>query len=302
MLGVSSAAFAGDAPTPEAKKRAAQEFVEGQKAFKTGDYRHAAESFEAAYRDAPHPASLWNAARAWHRADEKTRAANLYAKYLRDAPPNARDRNSATEGLKQLAAQLARLEIHAPDMTDVRVDDQPIEDLTIYVTPGAHVISAKAGDKPVRQPETVQAGAVVSVALVPPKEEPPPPPPPPPPKPRGLSPWFFYAGAGATALGVGLTMWSGLDTVSAKKSFDAHPSQEGLDAGKSKQGRTNVLLGVTIGFAAVTGVVGLVLVDWGKPTSDTPPQGADAPKAARIAKPRGEARITPTGITVSGEF
>lgn len=260
--------------SPEAKKAAGLEFSEGQRAFANHDYRRAAESFEAAFRDAPHPAALWNAARAWHRANEKARAANLYAKYLRIAPPNARDRNSATDSLRELSAELARLEIHAVDVTELRVDAEALEDPSVYVTPGTHVIQGRQGDRNVRQSQTVTAGTVVSVALVgsPEEAKPPPPPPPPPPAPpksSGLPPAVIIVGGVLTAAGAGVTIWSGLDTVNAKKAFDAQPSQAGLDAGVGKQTRTNVALGATIGLGALTAVFAAFFVDWGKKGSET---------------------------------
>ena len=61
----------------EDRKAAAKLFAEGQKSYSTGDFRHAAESFEAAYARAPRLAPLLNAARAWHNARELVRAANL---------------------------------------------------------------------------------------------------------------------------------------------------------------------------------------------------------------------------------
>ena len=45
------------------QRTAAKEFAAGERAFSAGDYRRAAESFEAAYRASPHHAPLWNAAR-----------------------------------------------------------------------------------------------------------------------------------------------------------------------------------------------------------------------------------------------
>jgi tetratricopeptide (TPR) repeat protein len=281
-LHVAAPAIAQEPPTqavsPENKKAAAKSFAEGQKAFKKGDYRHAAESFDKAYELAPHHAPLWNSARAWHRADERARAANLYAKYLREAPPNARDRNSATEALSELKGQLARLEIHAPDLEDVRVDGEAVEGLSVYVTPGEHVIEARKGDRTVRQRQTVAAGAVVSTALVVPPDQPPPPPPPPPPKETGWSPWVVVAGGGLTAVGLGLTIWSGADTLSQKDTFDAARTQENLDAGRSKQTRTNVLLGVTIGVAALTGAAAIFFVDFG---GEPAPDAAEAPSSRR---------------------
>jgi hypothetical protein len=251
-------------------------FAEGQKAFRAGDFRHAAEAFEAAYKAAPHPDPLWNAARAWHRADEKAKAANLYAKYLKIAPPNSRDRNSATDAMKELSAQLARLEIHAVDLTDIRIDGQPVgDDLTVFVTPGAHVIEAKAGTRVVRKEQAATAGSVISIALVaPPPEDKTAPPPPPvtpvetPPESHGLSPIFVIVGGVATAAGAGLTIYSGVDTMNAKNSYEAKPTLSGLQSGQSKQTRTNVFLGATIGLAALTGATAIFFTDWGRKSAD----------------------------------
>ena len=57
-------------------------------------------------------------------------------------------------------------------------------------------------------------------------------------------------------------MLSALDTSSQKDTFDGERTQANLDAGKSKQLRTNVLLAVTGGVAVVTGVFAIFLVDW----------------------------------------
>lgn len=257
-------------PSAEDRKAARQAFIDGQSSFKKGDYRHAAESFEAAYKRAPHPDALWNAARSWFRAGEKTRAANLYARYLQDAPPLARDRNSATDALRKLAPELGRLEIHASDVTDVRVDNEPIEGTSLYVTPGTHLIQGRHDDRVVSQSQDVTAGATVSVALVaPPPERPSPTPPPPPPSlppapapSRGLSPLVVLVGGGLTAGAGAVLIWSGVDTVNQKKLFDAAPTQGKLDAGRSKQTRTNVLIGVTAGLATLTAATAIFLVDW----------------------------------------
>jgi hypothetical protein len=257
---------------PDGLAQAKADFVEGQKAFRAGDFRHAAESFEAAYKAAPHPDALWNAARAWDRADEKAKAANLYAKYLKSAPPNARDRNSATEAMKELSARLARLEIHAVDLTDIRIDGQPLGDEpSVFVTPGAHVIEAKAGERVVRKEQATTAGAVISIALVapPPEDKTAVAPPPPPPAPvveerHGLSPVFFVVGCGLTAVGGGFLVFSGLQTTHTKSEYVANPSQALLNTGSSQQTRTNVLIAATAGVGALTAATGIFFTDWGK--------------------------------------
>jgi hypothetical protein len=273
LLLVPPAAAAAPRPTPSAddRKAARQAFIDGQSSFKKGDYRHAAESFETAYKRAPHPDALWNAARSWFRAGEKTRAANLYAQYLQDAPPLARDRNSATDALRKLSPELGRLEIHATDVTDIRVDNEPLVGTSVYVNPGTHVIQGRHDDRVVSRSQDVAAGATVSVALVAPPPErlnptpppsPPPLAPPPPPPSRGLSPLVLLVGGGLTAGAGAVLIWSGVDTVNQKKLFDAAPTQGKLDAGRSKQTRTNVMIGVTAGLATLTAATAIFLVDW----------------------------------------
>src|SRR5512143_4363052 len=94
VLAGTAVAIPAMAETEEDRREAGRLFVEGQRSFTTGDFRHSAESFEAAYQKVPKLPALWNAARAWHRAGEPVKAANLYASYLDKAPPKAPDRAS----------------------------------------------------------------------------------------------------------------------------------------------------------------------------------------------------------------
>jgi hypothetical protein len=271
-------------PSERDRKAAQASFQEAQKAFKAGDFRHAAEKFDEAYKRAPHHAPLWNAGRAWHRAGELTRAANIYAKYLREAPPKAPDRNRAIVALKEVQAKLGRIDVHATDVGEVTVDGEPFEGEGVYVIPGAHVVEGRTTNdahESVRIPQSVAAGATVSVALVPPTPPPPVVPPAapvavlvpasiaaqaPPPAAKsssGVSPVFFVAGTVLTLAAGGVTVWSGLDVSSRKKEYLAgEQTQASYDAGRSAELRTNILLGVSGGLALLTAVTGLFLVDW----------------------------------------
>lgn len=258
------------------RKNAQRAFAEGQRAFKNRDFKHAAESFEVAYKSAPHPDALWNAARSWSRAGERTRAANLYAQYLEEAPPKARDRDSANDSLRELASQLARLEVHASDVTDIKLDGAPLTRTTIYVTPGTHVLEGVHAGRSFTKSQDVTAGTIVSVALIPP-EEPRPTAPltsgegrapfagAPAPKPKegshGMSPAVFIVGTVLTVGAGGALVWSGLDTANARKLYDANPTPQGLDGGKFKQLRTNVLIGVTSGLGALT-LLSAIFTNW----------------------------------------
>ena len=149
----------------------------------------------------------------------------------------------------------------------MQVDGQPIAGSSVFVTPGTHVLSGHAQDgRAVQQSQTVDAGAVVSVALVPPPAPgAPAPPPPPAPEKRASNGWspivVYFGGAVALAL-AGITVWSGLDTLQQKDSFDKSPTQNNLDVGRQKETRTNILIGVTAGVAALTAATAVVLVDW----------------------------------------
>jgi hypothetical protein len=78
----------------------------------------------------------------------------------------------------------------------------------------------------------------------------------------GFVPLWATLTAGAITLGlVGVTVWSGIDTSNARSAHDLSPSLEGFNAGQSKELRTNILLGVTIGVGLTTAVLA-VLTDW----------------------------------------
>lgn len=264
---IGSAAFA--APSADDAKKAQDAFTRATKEFQSGDYRAAARDFEEAYRLKPHHDPLWNAARSWQRAGEGVRAANLYAKYLHEAPAGTKDRDTATAALGELAGKLGKILAHASGPTDLQIDGAPSEPDGVYVAPGEHVVSGTYEGKPVRKSVTLAAGQTLSVTLEPP---PPPPvvvaPPPPSPEPAGFHlPWVVVAAGGVLTLAAGgVTVWSGLDSRARRDEFRAHyddgtASQDELDEGKATQLRTNVMIGVTAGLAALTGVAAL-FVDW----------------------------------------
>ena len=269
------------APTPEDKKAASDAFREGDRAYRAGDYRRAAQEYETAYKRAPHHAPLWNAARAWDRAGELPRAANLYSKYLREAPANAPDRNSATTSLKKLTSKLARIDVHAAKgLEDVTVDGQAFEGDSVYVLPGQHVVEARVAQSAaerVRQSPQVEAGDAVSVALLAPSAPPPkvmpalaPPPPSIAPS-RGWSPAIVAFGGAVTAITTGLAIWSGFDTIHQRDVFDGARTQDNLDSGHAKQTRTNILIVASAGVGVLTAACAIFLVDWHAPSSEKAP-------------------------------
>ncbi len=269
-LTVSTAAFAQE--SDEDRRTAARLFAEGQKAYREGDFRHAAESFEGAYKAAPRLPPLWNAARAWDKGGESVHAANLYASYLRKAPPQAPDRNSATRALRDLEAKLSKLEIHAAEFSDLKVDGvafsldgQNASAAIVYVSPGTHVIEGTKAGKVVVEKPVSNGGTTMSVVLLADQTVPPPQLPAPvvvEPKHAGWSPIVVIVGGAATVIAGGFLIGSGADTLSQRSTFDANPTQANLETGKSDQTRTNVLIGVTAGLGVLTGLAAIFLVDW----------------------------------------
>lgn len=282
-----------EAASSDRRDAARRLFEQGERAFDAGDFVLAAKSFDEAYRNMPHYAPLWNAARSWERAGEPTRAANGYTKYLRLAPDDAPDRDAATAALGALAEKLGRIEVYAAEVDVVRVDNESIEGTSVYVHPGMHVIEGQTGETKIQRTEVVEAGSVRSVVLV---EKPEPilrdaPAPESivqtsvptvskphsgaqsntfPPKNRAQG-WLGSAAIAAGGVTVGaasLVLWSGMDTLAAKEEFDAAPTEEKLAAGKDKQFRTNAILGGAIGSAVVTAAL-ISLWKWNGSTTKT---------------------------------
>jgi hypothetical protein len=261
----------------DADRTAARHFADGQKAFTAGDYAHAGDEFEAAYRDKPHHAPLWNAARSWQRAGEDVRAANLYARYLREAPPDAPDRDQATTALRGLTGRMGRIEPHASGVDKLRLDGKPIEAPVVYVAPGEHVAEADDHGKVVRKVVTVRAGEQTSITLAPVRETPPAEPLVGPPRDardarddggalvgsrKPLPPVVVVIGVVLTAVAGGVTVASGLDTISKRNAFPSEPTQARLDAAFASQTRTNVLIGTTVGLGVVTAVLAAFFTDF----------------------------------------
>lgn len=260
---------ASAAPSDEDSKKAQDFFARGTKEFQANDFRAAAQDFEEAYRLKPHHSPLWNAARSWQRAGEDVRAANLYLRYLREAPAGTKDRDTATAALGELGAKLGKIVLHASGPTALEVDERANDPDGVYVAPGEHTVSGTFEGKPVRKSITVAAGQTSSVMLEPPPPPPKAAPPPPAPKPEGFHVPLLVVVAGGvlTVAAGGVMVWSGLDSKSKRDEFrnkyDAGTAtQDDLDAGKATQLRTNLLIGVTGGLALLTGVSAL-FVDWG---------------------------------------
>jgi hypothetical protein len=279
-------------PTDEARREAAKAFTEGTRAFAAQDYELAARRFDEADHLAPHPNAVWNLARALEHAGHAARAADAYARYLREAPPDAHDRDAATHALDQLEPTLLRIDVRAPGFDAVLVDDRPVEGSSAYEDPGHHVVEGHAGDKVVRADADGDAGAVVAITLALPSTGPvpspspeptptpapapaPSPPPAPAPAPvpvtssssHGWSPVVFWVSAGVTAAVLGTAIGLGVDTLSFRNGTYANdpagPQQlADYNDGVGRMTRTNVMFAIAGAGAAFTAVTAIWLTDW----------------------------------------
>ena len=262
------------AVTPE-RAAAARAFADGQRAYEARDFVHAGELFEEAYKHVQHHGSLWNAARSWQQAGQRARAANLVTRFLREAPAGAAQRAEATDLVHEMAPYLGRLEVHLSEGLDlVRVDGNEVVGGEVYVSPGDHEVAA-TGRGQARKVVTAAAGETVSVILdVPPAQQPPAPlalaPSPPlplPPRKTALGPPVLIVGSALTVTALGFTVASGLDTLSKRDAFLEHRNQANYDRGASAQGRTNVLISVTVVLALATVVTWALLGEGRAPAS-----------------------------------
>jgi hypothetical protein len=165
--------------------------------------------------------------------------------------------------------------------TEILVDGRLVGQLPLRrplrLSGGQAMVQARAeGYVTAQRPVSVVPGQLTreSFTLLPvPRDATPPPPPPPayveapapvgPPPPTFLqSRWTFVGAAAATAVVGGLALWSGLDTLSARDAYVQAPSEEGYNAGTSKEKRTNLLIGGTAALGAATLALGLFATRW----------------------------------------
>jgi hypothetical protein len=285
-LAWSNVASAADA-TPEQLQFAAHEHDLGYRAYVAKQYDQAATHFENAFFAAPNPAELRSAVRARREAGEHARAATLAAIGQRKYPEDAAMGKLADETIAEARPKVFEVRITSSAECNVAADDkvvaaEKVRDFRFFVDPGKHelVVGWSEGRTKHVRIEGKGGGSQTLALDAPPVPRKPPPDvavaPPPADKPFG--PLVFAAGAGLTAVGVGLTIWSGLDAqknpgpdavradcVGQGESCPQY--QQGLGA----QRRTNVLLAVTGGVAAVTAVLGVFFTQWSH--SDHPATG-----------------------------
>lgn len=295
-LAPASALGADASPTPEQIEFAAHEHDLGYRAYTAKQYDEAATHFENAYFAAPNPAELRSAIRARRDAGELARAASLAAIGQRKYPDDAALAKTVDETMTAAKPKVFEVRITSPEECNVAVDQkvvaaEKVRDFRFFVDPGKHdLLVGWSDDRTKHVPIDATAGGAQTLTLTPPPIPPKPVGRPgevegPPPTSKPFGPVVFFIGAGLTAVGAGLTIWSGIDT-------ENHPGTAAVKAdcvgqgtscpeyqqGLSSQTRTNVLLAATGGVAAVTAVVGIFFTQWSHPG----PRAEEPPVAAGL--------------------
>jgi hypothetical protein len=291
-------ARAAEAPSAEDVKAAEADFSRGRDAYKKGDYVEAAEYFESADAHAPNERVLELSITARERAGSLDRAATL-AQYGLETYPNSEKLRKIGEPLVAKAkVDLLEVTVECDEACSVLdgtrlLHGAPTTKRTVYLTPGDHTIRASwSNDRAAAKPVGGAGGAHADVAFaappIPVKEEP---------TPfvavdpmvdsggkrkSGLPPVVFWVGVGTTAVLGGVTTWSAIDTKNnpgADAVRDACAGQgescpEYKD-GRSRQTRTNILIGATSVVGVATALVGIFATNWG---GGTPPPSQLAKK------------------------
>lgn len=285
-------------PTKQEQAEAGKKFKEGERAFAKHDYKTAAEAFEAAYAIAPHPDVLLNAVDARDRAGDLVIAARHCARLIKDFPEH-KSVAEARAHLAQLTPKIGRIDLVVKGVAkDLTLDGAPIEPGEGFVDPGDHLVVASFGGERAEKSFAVAAGVRASVVIEPPPKEKdgdkPQPlgPTGPAPKENPFHPAIFGTAAGLTVAAGAVLIWSGLDTNAARAEFDKNPTQAGLEDGQNRQLRTNILIGVTAGLAAITVPIA-VFTEWGG--------GAEASPSAPT-RPAAWLRAGPGGFALEGRY
>jgi hypothetical protein len=114
-----------DGPASARDRDAAKiHFQAAEAAEKRKDWKTAIEEYDRAYKLAPHPSVLFNLGNAHENLSHFHEAADLFKKYLRDAP-NAEDRVAVLERIEKLRDRPSRVTVKFPPAATLVVDGQP---------------------------------------------------------------------------------------------------------------------------------------------------------------------------------
>ena len=189
LSGLASAAT----PSSEAAARAAA--TEAKKAFDLGDFSHAIEHYETAYKLKPAPGLLFNLGQSHRRVGNLEKAKFYFRRYLESNPPEAQAK-ATEEVLAQVEAQMASLRATQDEQERKDAERRALEEQR------QHASEAQQRQIELEKTRLAVVNAQerqlsLEAAL---KQEAPPPPPPP-----VYQRWWFWTGIGVVVVGAAVT-------------------------------------------------------------------------------------------------
>jgi hypothetical protein len=152
--------------------RAHEEFQHGVEFFQNGDYQHALDSFQEAYRLAPHAAVRLNIANCYQQLNRPVEALFHFEHYLSEADhPSAAQRREIEATIRELRGRIGTITFQVtPDGATITIDgsDQRRAPVTepVRVTQGRHSIEIRLdGYRTESQTVDVSGGSDARVAV-----------------------------------------------------------------------------------------------------------------------------------------
>ena len=284
------------------REKAADAYDQGTSAYLSERYELAAHWFERAYRLVPTSTALLQAVRAHHKAGNSIRAANL-ALQLRDGyPSDARSKQVANVVIATAKPMNVLVKAECEEECTLEIDGALIQHPTFFVTPDVeHALKAAFDGGETSIFVQGAAGDIKAVTLDAPA------PPAAPPVPR----WAFFSSLGATVALGAVTVWSGIDANNGVSAYESaartanspgingggsptpqEQAQSLLEEGRSKERRTNILIGVTATMAATTAALG-VFTNW---------KGESREAASKRIEPAIGVSTNGGALTIKGRF
>lgn len=250
---------------------ASEAFNRGSQAYETGNYESAANWFERANRLAPSETTRFAAMNSRQEQGDVLKALSHAVAFLSEYPSAQEERlTAAREILDEHRADY--VEVFAPCNCERSLNTRPVTEPRFFVGPNTRhqlVFSFDEGDV-VRTIEG-EPGEQIDIEVEPPnanegrlvdprvQED----------EGGGLHPAVFGVALGSTVIAGGVLLWSGIDVQNINSDYESAVEQQRADdarrlysEGTSAEKRTNILIGVTGGLAALT-VVLAILTDWG---------------------------------------
>ncbi len=272
-----AASLAAPVRAEDALDAAKRAYDRGASAYDAGDYATAASELLRADEIVSSDITLELALKAAVKADDPSLAMRLADRAEgRSKSPSL---SAAAEAARtKMGPRTGKITVscHQGMACTATLDDAPIATAQpTWISTGEHRVVFDAAGK--RQAFTVRVAAKASVDVVQsavlPSTEPAAPPPPDPgsaaDRSGGISPAWFWASLGVTAVFGGACVASAIDTKNKHDAFVARPSSELSEGGADAQLRTNLFLASAGVSAVAAAVLGLFFVQWGKADAHT---------------------------------